>query len=261
MILPKESETKEELWEAYWQTGDIAYRNDLAMEYAYIVKVYAYQLRGIYENYATVEDMINQGTVALLEAVEKYDPTKKTKFESYASIRVKGAIIDYVRNQDWVAKRSKKKAKLVNEATDYLTNTLGRVPSIEELSQYLKMPSDAIEKILGEVHTFNLLSYEELIDIGLYGVKGFREQGIAQEEMPGYELENEELKQIISDSLSLLTEKERMVIMLYYYEGLKKKDIAYILDISASRVCQIHSCALKKMKNSLKQYLFGDEEE
>lgn len=259
MILQKEPETKDELWEAYWQTGDINYRNELAMEYAYIVKVYAFQLRGIYENYATVEDMINQGTIALLESIEKYDPQKKTKFESYASIRVKGAIIDYVRNQDWVAKRLKKEAKLVNEATDYLTNTLGHTPSIDELSVYLKMPSKSIERILGEVHTFNLLSYEELVDIGLYGVKGYRDQGTTQEEMPGYDIENEELKKVISQSLDMLTEKERMVITLYYYEELKKKDIAYILDISASRVCQIHSSALKKMKNNLKEYLYGDD--
>ena len=259
MIQQAMPETKEELWEAYWKTGDIAYRNQLAMEYAYIVKVYAYQLRGIYENYADLEDMINQGTIALLEAVERYDPEKKTKFESYASIRIKGAIIDYVRNQDWVAKQSKKEAKLVNEATEALTNQLGRMPTTEEIGQYLNWSPKTVDKILGEVHTFNLLSYEELVDIGLYGVKGFREKEAAPTELPGSNIEQEELKRVISQSLEDLTEKEKMVITLYYYEELKKKDIAYILDISASRVCQIHSSALAKMKKQLKEYLFGDE--
>lgn len=259
MIQQKAPATKEQLWEAYWQTKDIEYRNQLAMEYAYIVKVYVYQLRGAYENYADMEDMINQGTIALLEAVEKYDPERKTKFESYASIRIKGAIIDYVRNQDWVAKRSKKEAKMVSEASETLMNQLGRLPTTEEIGDYLGMSAKTVEKIQGEVHIFNLLSYEELVDVGLYGVKGFREQEMAMEDQPGVNMERDELKRIISDSLDELSEKEKMVITLYYYEELKKKDIAYVLGISASRVCQIHSSALRKMKAKLKNYLYGDD--
>lgn len=261
MIQQKVPETKDELWEAYWQTGDIKYRNQLALEYTHIVKFYVYQLRGVYENYADMEDMTNQGIIALLEAVEKYDPQRKTKFETYASIRVQGAIIDYVRNQDWVTTRAKKEAKMVNKATDELMSALERMPTSEEIGAYLNIPAKSVEKIQGEVHVFNWLSYEELVDVGLYGVKGYREQNNTAAEQPGTNVEQDELKRIISESLDELTEKEKLVVTLFYYEELKKKDIAYILGISLSRVCQIHSKALRKMKSKLKKYLYGDEAE
>lgn len=251
---------RETMWQSYWQSGkDIEIRNQLAMEYAYIVKLNAYQMRNTYKKYADLEDMINQGMLVLLEAVEKYDPEKKAKFEFYASLRVKGAIIDFVRNQDWIPKRSKKDAKMINEATDALINEYNRMPSIEEISTYLKIPVTAVEKVLSDMSMFNVLSYEELVDIGLYGMKGYADEESQKIELPGAEVEKSELRDIIINSLELLTEKEKLVITLYYYEELKKKDIAYVLDVSASRVCQIHNSALKKMKKVLVDYLFGDD--
>lgn len=251
---------REDMWQLYWQSGkDIEIRNQLAMEYAYIVKLNAYQMRNTYKKYADLEDMINQGMLVLLEAVEKFDPEKRAKFEFYASLRVKGAIIDFVRNQDWIPKRSKKDAKMVNEASDALINKFSRMPTVEEISNYLEMPVAAVEKVLSEMSMFNVLSYEELVDIGLYGMKGYVDEESQRTELPGNEVEKSELRQIIADSLKQLTEKEKLVITLYYYEELKKKDIAYILDVSASRVCQIHNSALKKMKKILADYLFGDD--
>lgn len=256
-----QKQQKDALWQMYWQTGkNLEVRNQLAMSYAYIVKLYAYQMWNVYKKYADLEDMVNQGMLVLLEAVEKYDPEKKAKFESYASLRVKGAIIDFVRNQDWISKRSKKEARLINEATDILTIQLNRIPTVEEIGAYLNLPVATIEKSLSEMQMFHVLSYEELVDIGLYGVRGYQDEGIRETEQPSGKIEEHELQQVIANSLEQLTEKERLVVTLYYYEELKKKDIAYILDVSASRVCQIHNSALKKMRYFLNDYLFGDDE-
>lgn len=256
-----QKQQKDALWQLYWQTGkNLEVRNQLAMSYAYIVKLYAYQMWNVYKKYADLEDMVNQGMLVLLEAVEKYDPEKKAKFESYASLRVKGAIIDFVRNQDWISKRSKKEARLINEATDILTIQLNRIPTVEEIGAYLNLPVATIEKSLSEMQMFHVLSYEELVDIGLYGVRGYQDEGIRETEQPSGKIEEHELQQVIANSLEQLTEKERLVVTLYYYEELKKKDIAYILDVSASRVCQIHNSALKKMRYFLNDYLFGDDE-
>ncbi|MDR1962120.1 MAG: sigma-70 family RNA polymerase sigma factor, partial [Gracilibacteraceae bacterium] len=199
-----------------------------------------------------------QGFVVLLEAIENYDPEKKSQFKSYASIRVRGAIIDFVRNQDWVTKRLKREAVMLNGAMDVLGGQLGRTPTTEEIAAHLNLDARTVEKIIGEEHMFHLLSYEELVDVGLYGTKGFRESIAQNVEQPGFSVEEKELRAVITESLEELTEKEKLVMSLHYYEELKKKDIAYILGVSPSRVCQMHNGALKKMKKKLQNYLYGE---
>jgi RNA polymerase sigma factor for flagellar operon FliA len=256
----KGKEAEQALWEEYWRTGDIEIRNELALEYMYIVRLFASQMRGTYKNFADMEDMINQGFIVLLEAIENYDPERKALFKSYASIRVKGAIIDYVRSQDWVTKRVKREARMLNEATDELSNRSGRAPSVTELARYLSLDERAVEKIIAEEQMFHLLSYEELVDIGLYGTKGFRENAVHGLEQPDLTLEEQELRDIIAGTLKELTEKENLVITLHYFEGLKKKDIAYIMGISASRISQTHMSALRKMKKKMKAYIYGEDD-
>lgn len=244
------------IWEAYSASRDISLRNQITLDYAYLVKYIVFQLRGVYEQYADLDDMINQGTIALIESVEKFDYTRNTKFESFASIKIRGAIIDYVRKQDWVPKKRKRDAKQVGEATEHLSNKLGRMPTNEEVAKYLEMTPQAVEKAVSEIYMFNLLSYEELVDVGVYGMKGFRVGQPDNENEPGVSMEKQELEGIIAESLDALTAKENTVISLYYYEDLKLKEIAYILGVSESRVCQMHTNALKKMKHKLQNYLY-----
>lgn len=250
---------RQQLWEEYFETHDVNLRNQLALEYLSVVKYYVYHLRSTYEHYAEAADMMNQGCLALLEAVEKYNPNYNTKFESYASIKVKGAIIDYVRKQDWVPKRAKQEGKQMGEAVEALAVTLGHTPSNEELAKHLGVTVRDIEKTIGEVYTFNLLSYEDLLDQGLYGARGYREQEQDLEHSPELDLQAEEMKTMLAQCLDQLSEKERLVVTLYYYEELKIKEIAYILDVSSSRVCQIHTSALQKMKDKLIKYLLEED--
>jgi RNA polymerase sigma factor for flagellar operon FliA len=250
---------RQELWQEYWKKRDVNLRNQLAVEYMSIVRYYVYNLRSTYENYAEASDMLNQGCLALMEAVEKYNPGYNTKFESYASIRIKGAIIDYVRKQDWVPKRAKHEGKQFGEAMEELAVRLGHMPTNEEMAEHLGISVKEVEKILGEIYTFNLLSYEELLEQGLYGAKGYRESAQGQQSEPEQEMQSEELKTILSQYLDELPEKERLILTLYYYEELKIKEIAYILDVSSSRVCQLHTAALQKMKKKLMNYLSEEE--
>lgn len=250
---------RQELWKEYWQKRDIDLRNQLAVEYMSIVRYYVHHLRSTYENYAEASDMLNQGCIALMEAVEKYDPKFNAKFESYASIKIKGAIIDYVRKQDWVPKRAKHEGKQFGEAMETLAVQLGHTPTNEEMAEHMGISVKAVEKTLGEIYTFNLLSYEELLEQGLYGAKGYRELDGEQSSLPEQEMQAEELKEMLSRCLEELTDKERLIITLYYYEELKIKEIAYILDVSSSRVCQLHTTALQKMKNKMLNYLSEEE--
>ncbi|WP_312700062.1 FliA/WhiG family RNA polymerase sigma factor [Sedimentibacter sp.] len=239
-----------ELWERYYATRDIHIRNQIIEKYSYLVKIIALKLRGIYQQYGDVEDIVNEGIIALMDVVEKYDITKNTKFETYASIRIKGSIIDYVRKQDWIPRKVKSDYKTVKEAEDKLTNSLGREPKDGEVAEYLKMDMKEYNQIVNNAFGTGILSFEELIG----------EANLTETEMSiGYELPEEEIEQkelykVLVDSVNKLGEKEKLVISLYYKEDLKLKEIADILNISNSRVSQIHTSALQKLEKSIMNY-------
>lgn len=259
MILTEKSHVKideYDLWEQYYATRDIHVRNQIIERYSYIVKIIAYKLRGVYQHYGDVEDIVNEGIIALMEVIEKYDISKNVKFETYASIRVKGAIIDYVRKQDWIPRKVKSDYKNVKEAEDKLTDTLGRAPSEYEVAEHLKIDIKEYNTIVNNAYGASILSFEELL-----GEANLREtEALAGYELPENEIETKELYRVLIDSMDKLNEKEKMVVSLYYKEELKLKEIAGILNISNSRVSQIHSSALQKMGKCVKNYLNDNTE-
>lgn len=239
-----------ELWEQYYATKDIHIRNQIIEKYSYLVKIIALKLRGIYQNYGDVDDIVNEGIIALMDVVEKYDITKNTKFETYASIRIKGSIIDYVRKQDWIPRKVKSDYKNVKEAEDKLANSLGRAPKDDEVAQYLKMDMKEYNQIVNNASGTSILSFEELI-----GEANLTETEMSMGyELPEEEIEQKELYNVLVDSVNKLGEKEKLVVSLYYKEDLKLKEIADILNISNSRVSQIHTSALQKLEKSIMDY-------
>lgn len=242
---------EDELWELYYETKDIHIRNLIIEKYSYLVKIIALKLRGIYQQYGDVEDIVNEGTIALMDVIEKYDISKNTKFETYASIRIRGSIIDYVRKQDWIPRKVKSDYKIVKEAEDELANKLGRTPKDMEIAEYLKMDIKDYNQIVNNAYGTNILSFEELL-----GEASLRETEISSSyELPEQEVESKELYAVLVDSVNKLNEKEKLVISLYYKEELKLKDIADILNISNSRVSQIHTSALQKLEKNVKEYM------
>lgn len=254
MILTEKSQVQIDeinLWEQYNATKDINIRNQIIEKYSYLVKIIALKLRGIYQQYGDVEDVVNEGIIALIDVIDKFDLSKNIKFETYATIRIKGSIIDYVRKQDWIPRKVKNDFKSVKEAQNELTYKLGREPDDNEIANHLKIDIKEYNNIIRNAHGTSMLSFEELLsEVNLREIETSNEF-----ELPEHELELKELNKILKDSINQLNEKEKLVISLYYKEELKLKDIAEILNISNSRVSQIHTSALQKLEQSIKQYL------
>ena len=244
----------EGLWERYGSSRDIDSRNDIVMYYSSLVKFIAQRMRGTYKNYAQLDDVVNQGIISLIDAVEKFEPSKGFKFETFASIKVKGAIIDYIRSQDWVPRRLRKMSVDLDDAYNNLYSELGRQPTNQELAKALNITTEQLDRVMESTYNFTLLSYEEVV---WQKMSAMGEEPITDsvEESPERKLMEKELREQLGMAVDSLNERERTVVSLYYYENLKLKEIADVLGVTESRVCQIHSSAILKMRKRMKDYI------
>lgn len=243
--------------EEYRRTGDIELRNALVMYYSYIPKAVAAQMRGITSSYAQLEDIVNQGIITLIDCVEKYSPDKGTKFETYAFMRVKGANIDFVRKQDWLPRRVRKAARDVSAAYDELSAQLLREPTTKEIAEHMGVPEAVINKHYSEISNSVMLSFESLLQSVTPGQESEIDEPVDAEAMPEGSLMQNELREQLTAAIDSLSEKERLVVSLYYYEHLKFCEIATVMQVSESRVCQVHSKAILKMKKRIEDYMKG----
>lgn len=251
MICLKETKTEDEiLWESYKDTGDIKLRNKLVEKYIYLVKIIALKLRGTYQKHADVDDIINEGIIVLIDAIDRYDMTKNVKFETYASIRLRGSVIDYIRKQDFVPRRVKKNTRTIEDAANELHNSLGRLPSDNEVSSYLGIDIDEYNDMLRESYSASILSFEEVIGESASVCINQTNSFVSPED----DYEKNEMIDILSKGIESLSEKEKIIVSLYYKEEVKLKDIAKILNITTSRASQLHSSALSKLKLYINQY-------
>lgn len=238
----------------YQATKDADLRNDLILHYSYIAKSVAVQMRGITGSYAQVEDIVNEGVLTLMDCLEKYTPDKGMKFENYAYMRIRNANIDFVRKQDWVPRRVRRTAREVSEAYNALSTELMREPSNKELAAYMKVDEAAIQKHLTEMNAGAVMSFEDLLQNAM---PGGAEAGLStgEDDLPERGLMREELRTQLAAAIEGLTEKERLVVTLYYYERLKLHEIATIMGVSESRISQTHSKAVLKMRQKLSGYV------
>ncbi len=243
-----------ELWDTYLATRDIDLRNDIVLTYSNLVKYIALKMRGVYKNYAQLDDIVNQGIIALIDAVEKYDPSRGIKFETFASIKVKGAIIDFIRTQDWIPRRLRKASSDLEVVFNKLCSDLGRQPTHMEIAKEMHITVEQLDRIMDQTYSFNLLSYEEVVWQKMQNA-GNDLLDDSVEDSPEGNLMEEELRQQLAEAIDSLAERERTVISLYYFEKLKLKEIADVLGVTESRVSQIHSSAILKMKKRMKEYV------
>jgi RNA polymerase sigma factor for flagellar operon FliA len=241
-------------WEEYLSTRDMELRNQIVMAYANLVKIIALRMRGIYKNYAQLDDVLNQGIIALIDAVEKYDPARNIKFETFASIKVRGAIIDFIRAQDWVPRRLRKLSSDLEQTYFQLCNQLERQPTHGELAKAMELTAEQLDRVMEQTYNFHLLSYEEVVWQKLSSVGEDLSEDRAADSPEGNLME-QELHHQLRQAIDALNERERTVISLYYYEKLKLKEIAEVLGVSESRVSQIHSAAILKMKQTMQNYM------
>lgn len=240
-------------WRMYKSNKSVEARNEIVLQYTNLVRKIVLRFKGSYSNFGQLDDMVNQGIIALIDAVEKFDPDMGNKFETFASLKIKGAIIDFMRKQDWVPRNQRNLARELDESYNEFYAEHGYEPSKQEMADKMGVTISHLEKILQQRHNSIILSYEEAI----YEKMMIASPLIVNEsdkESPETGLLYEELKSKLVEAIDQLNEKERLVVSLYYYENLKLKEIAEVLSITESRVSQIHSAAIIKMKNKMNNY-------
>ncbi len=248
----REVSDSSELFALYRETGDIEVRNTLVLKYMNIVKYTAVSTRNMYRKYAEPEDIINEATLALMSAVDSFDPDKNIKFETYASIKVRGAVIDYIRRQDVIPRNVRKFAKEYDAAYAELYNLLDREPTSAELAAKLDISEEKLESLVSRSASAQTLSFEEMVFEGGYDLP---DESKGDGWQPEQNLLNGEMRDMLARAVSTLGEREKLVVSLYYYERLKYSEIAQVVGVSESRVCQIHSAAMSKLKKRLKEYM------
>ncbi|MDR5658241.1 FliA/WhiG family RNA polymerase sigma factor [Serpentinicella sp. ANB-PHB4] len=233
------------LWIKYKNESNSEAKNQLIEKYVHLVKIISGRLYLSYNSNIEYDDLIGYGIFGLIDAIEKYDIKKEIKFETYAQIRIRGAIIDQLRNLDWVPRSVRQKSKLVDQTYIKLENKLGRNPTEAEVANELNITRKELDNIIQQTNSFNFLSFEETLS---NGTLINREDA---ENEPEQLFCNKERINIIRNIIDKLPEKEKQVISLYYYDEVTYKEIAFIMGISESRISQIHSKAIKKIKIEL----------
>ncbi|WP_207751325.1 sigma-70 family RNA polymerase sigma factor [Anaeromonas frigoriresistens] len=239
---------KDKMWKDYHEYSDIHMKNKLIEEYAYIIKIVASRMYNYYGGKVEFDDLMGFGALGLIDAIDKFDPYRGAKFETYAQLRIRGTIIDNLRKLDWVPRALRAKSKLIERTIYNLENKLHRDVTSEEISKELNIPVKEVEVILKEINSFNITSLDEII-------LNNGEQPLDISDDPQNIMEESEYIETLTDIILELPEKEKMVITLYYYEELNYKEIGKVIDLSESRISQIHSKAIKKLKNQLSKLI------
>lgn len=238
----------EELFEEYQKTGSLELKQELALRYLYIVKSIAIQMRDVYVSFTQLEDVVHEGVIVLMKALDKYDPGKNVKFETYVSKRIRGMIIDIARKQDWIPRTVRKNVRDIQDATSELLNKNGEMPSFEEVAAYLNMSMNKFHEAIGKTNLFSVLSLDMLLEESSEKKKTVQIPSLDDSEQPEAHFLETELKGILEDGIRSLKKNERLVISLYYVEELNMKKIAAVMEVSEPRISQIHANAVKKLR-------------
>lgn len=242
------------LWQEYSKNKSSALREQLIIEYSQLVKLVAGRL-SMYLGYnVEYDDLCGYGIFGLIDAIDKFDCTKNVKFETYASLRIRGAILDQIRKMDWIPRSLRQKQKKIDTAMSKIEAEKGRIATDEELAAELELTLEEFNEWQGQTKATNLVSLDEYNETSGNESK-MESLGHTRFEQPEEVIEREELKKMLVEAISLLTEKERSVVTLYYYEEMTLKEISLVLDVSESRVSQLHTKALAKMKTKLGSYM------
>jgi len=246
-------EERTQQWKIYKAYKSIEVRNEIVLQYTNLVRKIVLRFKGSYTNFGQLDDMVNQGIIALIDAVEKFDPDMGNKFETFASLKIKGAIIDFMRKQDWVPRNQRNLSKELDEVYNEFYAEHGYEPTKQDMADRMHVSIPHLDKILQQRHNSFILSYEEAINEKMMIASPLIVNESAKD-LPETGLLYNELKSKLMEAIDQLNEKERLVVSLYYYENLKLKEIAEVLSITESRVSQIHSAAIIKMKNRMNNY-------
>lgn len=238
----------------YKKTGDQELKWMLVLRFTDLVRRTAAQAAGIYSSFAQLDDIVQEGLIVLLNAVDKFDPSQNVKFETYVSKRLRGMILDLARKEDWLPRQVRQKAARLSRAVDELAVKLGRDPESSEVAEYLGLTREQYDALVSETAVTGLVSFEAVLD----ACGSAAEKSLAQADetdSPQEEFENREMHSVLARQISSLRKNEQIVLSLYYEKELNMKEIAQVMGVSAARVSQIHSRALQHLRAGMQQYL------
>ena len=237
----------EQVWKLFHKTHDQQYRNLLLEHYRPIVKYTAERLHSKLPDKVEVDDLISAGTFGLMDAIDAFDPARQVKFETYCSPRIRGSILDELRSMDWVPRLVRARAHQLTKASQSLETNLGRKPTEKETAEKLEMDMEEFLRLQKDASAVSVVSLDTSHN-ETEGEKDMREIDIIKDDRsldPLIESQKRDLKNLLTKGL---TRAERLIIVLYYYEEMTMKEIGATLDLSESRVSQMHSSIVARLK-------------
>lgn len=237
-------------------------KDKLIMEYAPLIKFIAQKIAVRLPSHIELDDLISSGVIGLMDAIEKYDPQRDNKFKTYAEFRIRGAILDELRAQDWVPRSVRDKAKLLDKTIVQLEAELGRSPSDEEVAERLQVSMGEFHELVNQVRPVSVLSIDEastFSSVDKVSILNLLEG--CKLNNPFNQLKIKSVKAIVTKAIEELPERQRLVLSLYYYEDLNLKEIGKVLRVTESRVSQLHAQAVTRLRAKLASHLDDSEME
>jgi RNA polymerase sigma factor FliA len=246
-----------EIWADYKQHGTREARERLILHYAPLVKFVAGRVAAGLPQNIEQSDLVSYGIFGLIDAIDKFDPARGYKFETYAISRIKGAIIDELRSIDWVPRSVRAKARAIERAYSKLENELRRSPEDREVATELGMSEDELATILSQISFVGIVALDELLSASADRSGGATVGDTIADRTnnPVEAFESEEMRHVLADAINRMPDRERLVLTLYYYEGLTLAEIGSVLGVTESRVCQIHTKAIFQLRGRLSEPL------
>jgi RNA polymerase sigma factor for flagellar operon FliA len=231
-------------------------REKLIVEYSGLIKFIASKIAARLPSNIELDDLISSGVIGLMDAIDKYDSSRDNKFKTYAEFRIRGAILDELRSQDWVPRSVREKAKVLERAYSKIEQMKGRQATDDEVCIELGMTTEQYHDMLNEVRSVSLLSYDDITNLSNADKRSLHGNGDIGSKVPTpySEVSVAHLKKLVAEAIEDLPEKQRLVLSLYYYEDLNLKEIGRVLDVTESRVSQLHSQAIFKLKARLRNH-------
>ncbi|MCU1429210.1 MAG: polymerase, sigma 28 subunit, SigD/FliA/WhiG [Actinomycetia bacterium] len=246
-----------EIWAEYKEHGTRDARERLILHFAPLVKFVAGRVAAGLPQNIEQSDLVSYGIFGLIDAIDKFDPGRGYKFETYAISRIKGAIIDELRSIDWVPRSVRAKARAIERAYSKLENELRRSPEDREVAIELGMTEDELANVLSQISFVGIVALDELLSASADrgGGATVGDTIADRQHDPVEAFESEEMRHVLADAINRMPDRERLVLTLYYYEGLTLAEIGAVLGVTESRVCQIHTKAIFQLRGRLSEPL------
>lgn len=241
-----------ELWERYKVGGDIKARDAIIQHYAYLVKITSGRVVSSLPPNVDRDDLVGAGIIGLIKSVDQFDASRQVKFETYAIALIRGAILEMLREEDWVPRSIRERVKSLERTYLQMETQLGRPPAEEEVAEAMGIELEEFHSLLADTGRASILSLDDVVVTGDSGEKIHLSDVVYDDNAnTTSDVENNAVKQSLADSIDRLPDREKLVIALYYYEGLTFKEIGRILDVSESRVYQLHTQAVLRLRGYL----------